>query len=118
MAITPDQLVPDYSVFTNPLTDSATKVYTVDSATVVRLTNVHAMNMDTSTRTVTIYIVPASGSATTANIWVQFEVLPVTPLSWPCNKILPDASSLYAKADVTSVVNLFVDGIEDTSGTQ
>lgn len=112
----PVQLFPNSS-YSNSLTNSAAAIYDNPGNTISRIVNIVAVNYDTSPRTVTLYLVPAAGSASNSNMLATFEVLPSRPAAWAFSKLVPDGYSLYAKADVTTKVNLFIDGTEEAGVT-
>lgn len=103
------------------LTNANVAVYTPAATGIsASIKSASAYNSDTSDRTIDVYIV-ASGGAGAAAVGNQIYaalLIPAgktVPLDNLVNKNIIGAGSLVAKASVTSVVALFVSGIEQTS---
>jgi hypothetical protein len=108
---------------TTQLTAAATVLYTCPDSPVNRMTVVTALavsNTDSSPRTVTIYNVPAGGTATVANQFFPGTLIPANTL-WLAGVgeetgvvIVPAGGTIQGKADTTLKVNVTISGKEYT----
>jgi hypothetical protein len=94
---------------TTQLTTTAVALVTAGANESCVITSVIAMNIDTTSRIVTLYQVPAAGSATTANQMTVQTVFRGQSVTVPVGAvILAAGAALYAKADANTAVNLSV----------
>jgi hypothetical protein len=94
---------------TTQLTTTAVALVTAGANESCVITSVVAMNIDTTSRFVTLYQVPSAGSATTANQMTVQTVFRGQSVTVPVGAVvLANGAALYAKADANTAVNLSV----------
>jgi hypothetical protein len=105
----PKQLVP-----TAQLTNAAAPYYQ-PSGVIGDIASATATNVTAGVVTVTVYLVPASGTPVTGNIVVQTRNVPANSAIqlWEIiGQKVPDGGSIQAKASANTSINLSVGGYE------
>ena len=94
---------------TTQLTTTPVALVTAGANESCVITSVIAMNIDTTSRFVTLYQVPSAGSATTSNQMTVQTVFRGQSVTVPVGAVvLAAGAALYAEADANTAVNLSV----------
>ena len=99
------------------LTNAVATYYTTPSGTYTRITQASLCNTDSTTRTVSIYVVASGGSATAQYERIKSKTLAVNETWVPyqiLGKMLAPGDTIQAVCDAGSVVSFDVSGIELT----
>lgn len=100
------------------LTTAVATYYTVPAGAVTTITQASLVNSDAANRTVTIYAVPAAGTANASNKRIAAKVL-VPNETWVpfaiIGKKLAVGTTIQAICDANSVVSLDLSGTEVTA---
>ncbi len=97
-----------------PITASITAFYTVPSSRRGIVTSMHLFNTHTGNVVVKIYRVPSGDTPGAANRIYTITLTPDEPWQWEGLRVLDTVGdSIRAEADVTTVVNIEIDGVEE-----
>lgn len=100
------------------LTGTAALLYTSPAGVWTQIVALTATNIDASSHTITLNIVPSGGSAGTGNVTTPaLGLLAGTSYNGrnECGQILGPGDALWGAADAPSVVNVFASGLLSTS---
>ena len=101
------------------LTDSLVTLYTVSSGYQLTLIELIFHNRDTSSRLITVHLVPSGGAAGDSNELIGSqsgtnELKKGETRAYRFNLFKDPGSFIQAKADVTSKVTMFLNALEET----
>lgn len=97
----------------NQLTTSSVTQYTVPGATTTRLTELLICNTDTVERTITVSLVPSTGSASAANRVISALPVPTgATVVFQLNAVMLTGDFISAVASAPTAVNLYCSGAE------
>ncbi len=100
------------------LTNAVATYYTVPAGAVTTITQASLVNSDVANRTVSVYVVPAAGTAGVSNIRIKSKVL-VPNETWVpfavIGKKMAAGSTVQAICDANSVVSFDLSGTEVTA---
>lgn len=93
------------------LANSAGAILTADAGTTLRIISAVFTNNDSSSRTMDLHLVPASGSATAANRLVNDRAVAVDE-RWNCaelvNQVIPPGGTLQGLASAATAISYFI----------
>jgi hypothetical protein len=108
MAVNPKQMIANQTVGA-----STTTFYTVPANTIARVNELLLCNTDTAARTVTVYFVPAAGTAAAANTVLKDVVVAAGETRFfGLDQVLETGGFVQAAADAASVVAVRMSGLE------
>jgi hypothetical protein len=94
---------------------SASTLYTVPAGTKTLVKRLIAHNTDTSSRIITLYLVPSGGAAGVSN-QVAKETIPAEDYAvFDLDQVLEAGDTIQALADAASVITVHGSGIEGVS---
>ena len=92
---------------------TATTLYTAPALTSTIITSIRIVNTSTTNRTVTVYLVPAAGSATDLNTIIPTVVINANGIMTDQSAfVIPAGAMIQAKSDAISSISMYVSGVE------